>query len=1097
MIPVKRSTVALLSLLALVATVPMRADDALAEAFAKPLQEARPMIWWHWLNGNVSRDGIEKDLQAMKAAGVGGFQLFDVSMCAPGPLRYGSPEWIDTRAFALKRAQELGLQAGLHVGPGWSEAAGPWVTPEDSMKCLVWTETVVDGGAVDRVLEEPRRVEGLYRDVAVIAVPGDEADSAERALPRPKVDLEGSDLSLAVLVDGDPTTACELPKPFAEKPVMVRLTFPSAVTVNGIECALPLARWGLVARATLEASTDERAFSLVRQFRLLPGSGMTPITAVNFTPVTARYFRLSLLEPTDNILRTGLAEIRLRSTARMEDWGVRSGRMAYGPDTQVAEPAPRPVVGTPADRVLDLSERTDAAGRLRWEAPAGQWIVYRFGYTSTGERNHPAQPEGTGLEVDKMDAAAVRRYVAQSVGRELALEGSPVRTMFADSWEAGAQNWAADFPAQFQRSAGYDLHRWLPVLTGRVIGTSEQSTSFLWDFRQAISRAVATNYYGTLRKEMEARGVTFYVEPYGGPFEMSAAAETGNVPMSEFWITEKEFENLKNISSLAHALGRPLVAAESFTAMDTDANYRLAPADYKTVGDRAFANGLNQVFLHTFVHQPSDAAQPGFTLGFFGSHLNRHETWWPMVNGWTDYLARCQVLLRHGRAVADVAYLRKVESPSQAALRDYGAAGRPSGRDYDFISTADLDGAEVVDGLLTLRSGARYRLLVLPEQRTMQTAVAVRLETLVAAGLQLLGPAPSSNPGLADRETADRELARVRRNLWGDLDGAARTAREAGRGKVYWGRTVDAVLAEAGVAKDFEATAGAGELVFCHRATADRDVYFVANVDVASDAEFTATFRAAAGSVTLWDPLTGTIRATATTRVGERTALPLRLAAKESVFVVFSRNSAPAAVVTPKLATQAEVTGPWTLQLASRGQESAGGVLSELASLSTQPGEAVRNFGGIATYRTRFAVAPGVWTAGQPAELELGRVAVVAEVRVNGRSCGIAWVNPYRVSVGPALRIGENELEIRVATPWANRLIGDATRTGGPDYNNVGEIAVVPEWVLGGVPASAEQRARTFVTYRYFKGDEPLVEAGLLGPVKLLLPGEAAGQLAN
>jgi hypothetical protein len=199
----------------------------------------------------------------------------------------------------------------------------------------------------------------------------------------------------------------------------------------------------------------------------------------------------------------------------------------------------------------------DSAGHLRWKAPSGRWTVYRFAYTSTGEVNHPAQPEATGLEVDKMDATAVRRYLAHSIGRELELPNSPVKMVLTDSWEAGAQNWTEPFPTRFHALCGYDLRPWLPVLAGRVLGSSELSARFLWDFRQVISQGVSDSFYGTMHEELKARGVSFYSEPYGGPFELSQAGSHSDVPMSEFWAHDKEFSNLKNISSLATPLWPP------------------------------------------------------------------------------------------------------------------------------------------------------------------------------------------------------------------------------------------------------------------------------------------------------------------------------------------------------------------------------------------------------------------------------------------------------------------------------------------------------------------------------------------------------------
>jgi hypothetical protein len=374
----------------------------------------------------------------------------------------------------------------------------------------------------------------------------------------------------------------------------------------------------------------------------------------------------------------------------------------------------------------------------------------------------------------------------------------------------------------------------------------------------------------------------------------------------------------------------------------------------------------------------------------------------------------------------------------------------------------------------------------------MRTPVAEKLLILVRQGLHVVGPAPEHNPGLADHERSDRRLADIREALWADLDGTSRKVRRLGKGSISWGLTPDEILAAEHLAPDFAAGPPSGEIVFCHRGTPEGQIYFVANVDNDTAAEFTARFRATAQQIELWDPLTGTITAVTGAVAAEgRTALPLKLAARQSVFVVFPNNPTAGAAVRAMQVERAprivHIDGPWRITFAGEPNLGEMPVTGPLASLSLHPENAVRHFAGLLTYRTRLTLSSSDWKPGERAWLDLGRVAVIAEVRVNGRVCGTAWVAPYRVEVGDATRAGENELEIRVATTWANRLIGDASLPGGPAYNAEGDLTEIPAWLLKQDRAQSPEARRSFSTFRYYQGNEPLIETGLLGPVRLLV----------
>ncbi|MCU0981691.1 MAG: hypothetical protein MUF25_21275, partial [Pirellulaceae bacterium] len=115
------------------------ATDDLAGCFAQPPAEARPWCYWYWMNGNVTREGIIADLQAMHDVGVGGVFLMDIGIHPAGPVRYQSREWYDLVKLAVGEAQKHDIQVSFHC-PGWSASGGPWVTPEMAMQELTWSE---------------------------------------------------------------------------------------------------------------------------------------------------------------------------------------------------------------------------------------------------------------------------------------------------------------------------------------------------------------------------------------------------------------------------------------------------------------------------------------------------------------------------------------------------------------------------------------------------------------------------------------------------------------------------------------------------------------------------------------------------------------------------------------------------------------------------------------------------------------------------------------------------------------------------------------------------------------------------------------------
>lgn len=866
------------TLLAATASASLAADP-LAAGFDQPPPEARPRTFWFWMNGNVTADGITRDLEAMKQAGVGGFFAYDGSTYLPaGPAAYLQPHWRSLMTHAIREADRLGLDAGMQNGPGWSSSGGPWITPERSMQQLVWTETTVQGGGLVEVdLARPHANRDYYADAVVLAFParpGEETryeDDLAR-LTRP----DGTALPAAALSDGLPGTAIE----FAEgEPLVLEFTRP--LTLHGASAWA--AASGRFATLRVEASTDGVAYAPLATIASPPRQGIAGPSVRTFAaPVTARFLRL-----TPN--RAGsVGELVFHRAPRIHDWAAKANF-----DYRVTGQLRLPAEATPGIDPASVRDLTAFVrdGRLRWEAPPVAWTILRVGHTTTGKENVAASAAGRGLECDKLDPAGIELHFDTVIKRVLADAASAgagrLRSLEIDSYEAGMQNWTRRFPAEFERRAGYPLLPYMPALFGRIVGDAARSERFLHDFRRVQADMMAENYYDRAQELAREHGLTFYVEGYGvGNFDELRVSGLPDVPMTEFWTRTPWTPNrpVKMVTSAAHVYGKPVVAAEAFTGEFRTSRWLEYPYALKILGDDMMAAGVNQFYFHRYAHQPHPDAVPGMTMGPYGSHLERTNTWYAQAGEWTRYLARTQHTLRNGIPVGDVLYFTgdRAPDPSQMAMPVL-----PSGYTYDLVN-ADvlLNRVRVENGDYVLPEGGRYRLLVLPPNlEAMSPELAAKLRAFVEAGATLVGPRPSFSAtlrGFPESEAAMlADVAAIWQSprVWADAD-------------------IPAALARAGVAPDFsfESPLPDTALSWHHRRLADGDLYFVSNRQRRVE-NVLASFRGMAGrQPEIWRADTGERHEAAlfTTRA-DRSEVPLRLEPGEAVFVLFRQPGQPLA----------------------------------------------------------------------------------------------------------------------------------------------------------------------------------------------------------
>jgi hypothetical protein len=1092
-------------------------DDTLYNEFVTPPPSARPRVWWHWMNGNITKDGIKLDLEWMHRVGIGGFQNFDASLfpdqVVEKRLVYMTPEWQDAFRYATSLADQLGLEEAIAGSPGWSESGGPWVQPAQAMKKLVWSETRVTGGQpFTGPLPKPPTVTGpfqnvpifnwaaalagrtekappeFYRDSAVVAyrVP---AEDVPMATLTPTVTSSAGHLDPALLWDGDFVKVNALPKAPVGQKAWVQIAFVQPQTIRGVSLAIA----GFVfpfgpppPGPDLEASDDGQTF---RKIVNIPRS-LAKENTVSFAPVRARFFRVVFETPPpppppssdDDLARMlppspkdhEIAELVLHTGARVNRFEEKA---AFVPLAGLSEmPTPQTSDGDAVARsdVIDLTAKMRPDGTLDWTPPAGDWIVLRMGYSLLGITNHPASPEGTGLEVDKLDPAAVKAYMdaylgayEKALGPLMGRRG--LRYLISDSWEAGAQNWTDNLLAEFTKRRGYDPHPWLPVLTGRVVESAASSDRFLWDFRRTLSDMLAEYHYDQITEILKARGMGHYGESHEGGRAFIGdgmqVKRSNDVPMSAMW-TQRPGVNedlpsynadIRESASVAHLYGQNLVAAESLTARF--APWAWSPATLKPTADKELAMGLNRFVIHTSVHQPLVDKGPGLSLGPFGQWFTRNETWAEQAVPWISYLARSSHLLQQGRFVADIAYYYG-EDTNVTALFGEKAPPIPDGYNFDYVNAdALVHLLSIVDGQLGAPSGMRYRLLALdPNSRHMSLPVLRKVRDLVAAGASVAGPKPTETPSLSDDQA---EFRKISDELWGPGDGAGE--HRHGKGTVYGGGTLADALSRLGVGADFTYTKPQAdtELLFVHRALPDGDIYFVDNRSD-RDESVDATFRVSGRQAELWHAETGAREPASFKTTGAQTTVPLHLEPWGTVFVVF-RGSAnvPSRTVPDRLEKPlTTIEGAWQVRFQpNRGAPDAI-TLDALGSWSDSADPGVKYFSGTATYSNTID-APADWFAsGARVWIDLGDVKELAEVSVNGKSLGVVWKRPFRVDATSALKPGANSLEVKVTNLWVNRMIGDRQPNAAKQY--------------------------TFTRPVFYKADSALVKSGLLGPVRVV-----------
>ena len=769
------------------------------QAFLNPPPEARVRAYWWWLNGNVTKEAITRDLEEMAAKGFGGALICDAGGAeqdgndrVPHGPTFFSDEWRELYKHALREAERLGLEMSLNIQSGWN-LGGPTVPAEDAPKKLVWSELRVTGPArIERALPEPRHAPEFYRDVAVIAYPLKPDPAPKKIAVAVSSSSARPDQPASYACDGTPDTfwvsrGAEAGEgPTRQRPEWLQFRFDEPVAVVGFSVQ---GRPGYgPTEGEVLASDDGTAWRSVQAFAVKdaqqPGAKFDAVRASHFrlvfydsldprfpqSPRNVQVAEAQLLGPNGVVLN--VAESRRRPIQMWAQKALHKALSFSAPDTTPlleelpAEPGEE---DTRAADVIELAAHLDSDGTLRWEAPAGQWEILRFGCTLNDHCRVSTCSDGwQGYALDPFDAGAFRKYWDQVVEPLIAdagpLAGTALKYLHTDSWEVEVANWTPTLREEFRRRRGYDLIPFLPVIAGRIVDSRPASNRFLHDFRKTMGDLAVDNHYRLFSDAAHRHGLLLHPEsggPHAVPVDSLRCLGMDDAPMSEFWAwswrhrigdTNRFF--VKQPASAAHTYGRRLVLAEGFTTIGPHWQETLWD-NLKPAFDQAACEGLNRLVWHAFVCSPAEMGLPGQQY-FAGTHLNPNSKWWSKSPAFLAYLNRCQYLLQQGTFVADAVYYYGDHVPNFAQLKRSDPARVLPGYDYD-VATEEvvLTRMSVRDGRIVLPDGMSYRILVLPERPAISLAVLRKIKELVTAGATVIGPKPNQATGLQDFPASD------------------------------------------------------------------------------------------------------------------------------------------------------------------------------------------------------------------------------------------------------------------------------------------------------------------------------------------------------
>ncbi|WP_400077481.1 glycosyl hydrolase [Winogradskyella sp. R77965] len=1115
--------------------------EELSENFKSPSKKYYPETWFHLNGNNISKEGLTSDLEAIKAAGLQGIHLFNKNgRPYPNvkPIKILSSEWEDMIRHAADESKRLGLKFTMQNCPGWSMTGGPWVPAEEAQREVVETIFRVSGGKTfDDILEMDSLYHTSdydYKDIQVLAFPTPEGDDLEPFNPSkiesnntivPWKDIFNPNSKIVVT-----RKTTRLDKPLKEfrangiskvknQDTWVKTTFDESITLRTI--TFPQLRHIIMGTEYPVMDVDIKVEALIE-------NKLTEITTVNLPDANwndrRKHLTLTIPETTSNVFKftfegehTIAPEfIRLSSSPKLHNHEAKAAKVLRRLEKEVQYDYAKNTI-IKSNSIINLTDKMTAEGKLTWNVPEGNWTIVRFGHINMRLTNKPAVPEATGWESSKLDKIAIENHLRNGMIGNLIKDGGPIgdgklQGLLIDSWESHVPTWTInsdDMFTEFETRRGYSMKPYLPATMGYIVESPEVTTKFLRDLRHTMDEVFIDNFFKHFATVAHDMGAEVYTEGAGGevlPIDPMRYYGVSDIPMTEFWYpkepsAQREYAKpIFNAASAAHLYNKPVLAAEACTQVGVKWNEH--PFSVKYLIDYNFTKGVNHLVFHTFSHTPQTDVYPGSSFGGnIGFPLVRQQTWWLYMKDWTDYLARNQYVLQQGEYVADV--LRYYGDHFDRPPFDLDAF--PKGYRFDYLNAEILhDKLSIKNGKIHVENAGDYRVITLRDSKQMLLSTAKTIKELVLAGAVILGDKPQDSPSLMDDENDLKALATIADELWGN---SVEGERQVGKGKVYWGKSIDAVLNAERIAQDVIVPKDL-DINWIHRETADADIYFIAsNHNQPVDA--TLSFRIKDRSPQLWNAFNGEQQdAKIWSTTNNRTNVTLSFAPSGSAIVVFSKdNKQPyASKVTyndddilstetgwykihdtddfPKLSWKGDkffaskdgeysfhqngtkisktisleeqsLQTNWILDFEEGWDTPESIQVDELKSLTELNNNPVKHYSGTTTYTKTFNLE----TVESHVLIDLGTVSNIAELWCNGKKVGVKWAPPFQFNITEYAQKGENTLEIKVTNTWRNQLIYDNSRP--------------------------KDEKKTWTTSPPKKDETELESSGLIGPVSL------------
>lgn len=1008
-------------------------SDQDAVRFKSPDKVYFPETWFHFIGGNVSKEGIKADLEAIASAGISGIQLFHGQFGGAWPevgqqITCLSPLWDDAVKYTAEECRRLGLRFTMQNCPGWAMSGGPWVDSENAMRILVWSRIDVDSEHVDTLLKEPVtpgepwNLASDYRDIAVLAFPTPEDDTGvplvpERVAGTGNYDWQAclnSTLERALQL---PPSEYSIEVDFPSGTMVRTIQFPPVRLLNHSWCYEPGISFEL--DAILPDGSSKKVAGL--DFPQSDWQDFSTFTvACDECPGASKY-RLTFSNAHD----MSLGYIKFFSAAMKNDWEASAAWTLRSIERTAEHPRQNSACYLKDENILDISRNMDSGGNLKWKAPEpGRWTILRIGHMNAGRQNAPAPAEGTGWECDKLSEAGPDAHFKGYIGRLVdgPLSGGLLGGMLMDSWECCTQTWTKDMEADFERMNGYKLRKWLPAVMGYVIDDPETTTRFLLDWKRLIGDLLVNKFFGGMASLAKENGLSVQYETAAGdvfPADIMEYFKYADIPTCEFWqpmtdgyVGSLDFKPIKPTASAAHLYGKPRVAAESFTSFNLtwDEHWEML----KEVANINYVEGVTHSIFHTYTHNPQVGfLPPGTSFGSgIGTPFLRGQTWWKHMPEFTTYLARLSYMLERGVSVSDVLWYLGDEinhKPSQSYPF-------PDGFKYDYCNPDVLvNRLSVKKRQLVTPEGIRYGVLWMPDTERMLPETMEKLYELVRGGATVIGNAPEGVASLRAQES--QRFERARQKLW--KYGNKKGVFKVGKGRIVVGMSLEEAVGVLGMRPD-----ACGGALWLHRRTEGADWYFV-TAPKGSGFKGNMTFRTT-GDAEIWDPLTGTASDVRGLETDGCTTLALNLPKAGCCFVVF-RHDGKSNTIHNEYSDTTEILriNDWTLRFPEGwGAPDCIAVngLAPWKDLDISPeGKA---FSGTVTYVADFQLDSA--SEGHRRILNLGNVEMIAEVYLNGNRLRTLWTEPYSLDITDHVMDGKNVLRVDVTSTWFNRLAYDA-----------------------------------------------------------------------